>query len=237
MLRVVCFKWRTAAGYRSTFGPAQVLTLRSMVARHYRAPHEFVCITDDACGIDGDIRVIPLWGDHAEVPNPWRVGNPSCYRRLKLFSREARELIGERFVVLDLDAVLCGDLRPLWDRAEDFVIWGDTARGTPYNGSMWLLKAGARPQVWERFDPRRSPLATRQANLIGSDQAWIGLCLGPHERKWTAADGVYSFRNELQARKPPRLPANARAVFFHGNFDPWMPAVQRAHPWIREHYV
>lgn len=207
-----------------------------MVARHYAPAHEFVCVTDDAAGIDGDIRIVPLWHEHARIANPWGGNRPSCYRRLKLFSIEAADLIGPRFVALDLDVVLTADMRPLWDRPEDFVIWGDTAKGTPYNGSMFLLQAGTRRKVWEQFDPRVSPMRTRQARYIGSDQAWLGLCLGKGECKWTAADGVYSFRNEIQNKRPARLPGNARIVIFHGAFDPWMPAVQRAHPWIASHY-
>ena len=43
-------------------------TLRRMVARHYPAPHTFVCVTDDAAGFDPDIRVVPAWNDFASVP-------------------------------------------------------------------------------------------------------------------------------------------------------------------------
>lgn len=233
MLSVVCWKWHTP-GYRSKFGPETVNVLRSMVARHYPDPHEFVCITDDSKGLDSGIRVIPLWDDLARIRNPMRRG-PSCYRRLKAFSAEAAELIGPRFVSLDLDCVITGDLRPLWNRPEDFVIWGDTAKGTPYNGSMFLLRAGTRRKVWDDFHPARSPLIGRKLGYIGSDQAWIGACLGKHEAKWTAADGVYSFRNQIQ-KNGGALPPNARAVMFHGRHDPWCPAVQSKHPWIVEHW-
>lgn len=206
-----------------------------MVKRHYPHPHEFICITDDPKGIDRDVRVIPLWTDFGNIPSPHGGLNPSCYRRLKMFSAEARELIGERFVSLDLDCVITGDMSPLWNRPEDFVIWGDTAKGTPYNGSMLLMTAGARTKVWEDFDPQVSPVKTRKAGLIGSDQAWIGYCLGPKEKKWTAADGVYSYRNEIQT-KGGRLPANARIVIFHGHTDPWMPTTKERHDWVRTHY-
>lgn len=238
MLRIVTWKWKPKPGYRSSFGPETVNTLKRMVGRHYPGAHEVVCITDDAEGIDPDVRTIPLWSDHAEVPSPHGPGNPSCYRRLKAFSNEARALIGERFVSLDLDCVVTGDLRPLWDRPEAFMIWGDTSPRTPYNGSMFLLTAGARSQVWERFDPVRSPLIARQKGYWGSDQAWIGACLGDQERRWTTDDGVYSFRNHLQdPYRPARpLPANAAIVFFHGKWDPWAPEVQAKYPWVREHY-
>lgn len=198
MLTVVTFKWRPQPGYRSEYGPETVNTLRNMVRRHYPVPHEFVCVTDDPRGIDPDIRIVPLWKDHAQVRNPHNPRGPSCYLRLKVFSKEARQFLGERFVVLDLDSVVTRSLVPLWDRQEDFIIWGDTARGTPYNGSMFMMTAGARSQVWDRFNPSTSPLEGRRLGYIGSDQAWIGACLGPKEARWTAHDGVYSFRNQIQ---------------------------------------
>jgi hypothetical protein len=239
VLRVVCWKWKPKPGYRSTFGPETVNTLKRMVARHYRADHELVCITDDAEGIDKDVRVIPLWSDHAQVPSPHGPGNPSCYRRLKAFSAEAATLIGERFVSIDLDVVIAGDLRPVWDVPEAFKIWGDTSPRTPYNGSMFLMTAGVRRQVWDKFDPHRSPLLAKQKGYWGSDQAWIGYALGPDEKRWNTADGVYSFRNHIQdlrTLKPGPLPENASVVFFHGKHDPWDDDVRAKYGWVREHY-
>ncbi len=194
-----------------------------------------VCVTDDPIGIDPSIRVIPLWLDHARLLSPWGSKNPSCYRRLKVFSKDAARIIGQRFVSLDLDVVICGDMRPIWDRPEDFVIWGDTAKGTPYNGGMFLLRAGTRTQVWETFEPAKSPAAGKRKGYVGSDQAWLALCLGDKEAKWSKKDGVYSYRNEI-APNGGRLPANARVVLLHGRFDPWSPGMSEKHNWIAEHY-
>ncbi len=235
MLSVVTWRWTPHKGYRSTFGPQTVNVLRRMVARHYPAPHRFICVTDDDKGLDPAVEVVPLWRDYADVPNPsGHPRNPSCWRRLKAFSAEAAQWFGGRFVSLDLDVVITGALAPLWDRPEDFVAWGDTNGRTTYNGSMYLLTAGARRQVWETFEPRAAIRACRAARQFGSDQAWIGACLGRGEARWTQADGVYSYRNDLlEGRKP--LPANARVVVFHGHIDPWSATAQRL-PWVREHY-
>lgn len=236
VLTVVAWKWRAAPGYRSSFTGEHVNVLAAMVARHYRRPHRVVCITDDAVGIDPSVGIVPLWDDHARIPSPHGAGNPSCYRRLKAFSAEARELIGERFVSLDLDCVITGDLAPVWDRPEPFVIWGDTNPTTFYNGGMFLLTAGARRQVWDEFDPVRSPARSRAMGQFGSDQGWIGACLGGGEAKWGTADGVFSYRCHI---RPPRgkgaLPQGARIVFFHGQHDPWGPEAQRL-AWVREHW-
>lgn len=237
MLTVVTWKWATPPGYRSVFTGATVNALKSMIAKHYPDPHRFVCVTDDASGFDADIDVVPSWHDFATVWSPH--GNPSrypsCYRRLRAFHPDIQRHFGPRFVQLDLDCVVTGDLRPLWNRPEAFVIWGDTNPRTLYNSSMILMTAGSRPQVWHEFDPRVSPVKAKAAGNHGSDQAWISYCLGPGEAKWTRADGVYSFRNEL-AHDLKYLPPDARIVFFHGQHDPWGEYAQRNCPWVRTHY-
>lgn len=236
MIDVICWKWRPASGYRSKFSAAHVNTLRAMIARHYPEPHRFSCITDDAEGLDSRVRVIPLWEDHSKMISPHGPANPSCYRRLRAFARDAADLIGPRFVSLDLDCVVTGDLRPIFNRPEAFVMWEGQVNNSPYNGSMFMMDAGARAQVWETFDPVESPRRGSALNYVGSDQAWIGACLGRNEAKWTLADGVYSWRMHLR-RNRGMLPADARLVFFHGSSgDPWQPIVQKRAPWILDHW-
>lgn len=235
MINVVCFKWRGPQDYRSQFNFKHVNILFHMVSRNYRKPFRFHVVTDNPDHIDPDIIIHKLWDDHAHLPSPSGHGNPSCYRRLKVFSQEARQMFGERIVTLDLDVVITGDMAPLWDRTEDIVLWGDTHPTTFYNGSMVLLKAGARKHVWENFDPDRSPALAKSAGHFGSDQGWISAALGPHEMKWGKADGVYSFRNDILPTYQGMLPKNARIVVFHGGHDPWGPIAQRL-PWVRDNW-
>lgn len=231
-MTIVTFKWKPPAGYRSKFGPESVLALRDMVARHYPRPHRFVCITDDATGLKS-VETIPLWNDHASLQSPHGRHNPSCYRRLKLFDPAIESLLGPRFACLDLDTVIVGDLVPILDRPEDFVIWGETNPKSFYNGSMFLMTAGARAKVWTEFDPKHSPMRAKRAGRFGSDQGWISYCLGPGEATWGRQDGVYSFRVHLEPTDGGEvLPANARIVFFHGKVDPWHWKAQRL-PWVR----
>lgn len=233
MLTVVTFKWRSAPGYRSKFGPEAVFALRRMVRRHYQVDHRFVCITDDPKGL-GDVETIPLWPDHAELVSPHGRQNPSCYRRLKLFDPAIEALLGPRFVCLDLDTVIVADVAPLFHRTEPFVIWGETNPRSFYNGSMFMMTAGARAKVWTEFNPRTSPMTAKRAGRFGSDQGWISYVLGGGEATWTRADGVYSFRVHIQP-KGDDLPAGARMVMFHGKVDPWDWQGQRL-AWVREHW-
>jgi hypothetical protein len=236
MLTVVTWKWKPQPGYRSSYPPSTVNTLAAMIRRHYPHPHRMVCVTDDPAGIDPRVEILPAWDDFANIPSPHGGKNPSCYRRLRLFHPDAAQWFGERYVSLDLDVVITGDLTPLWHRPEPIVFWGDTnpLPGSHYNGSMMLMTAGSRPQVWTDFDPAKSPQLSLKARCFGSDQGWISYRLGKGEAKWTRADGVYSFRNELQKTK--QLPANARIVVFHGRIDPWSAEAQHGWPWVREHY-
>lgn len=232
---IVCFKWEPPAGFRTHFTGNHVNVLRSMVKRNYDRPHKFICVTDKADGIDSDIEIVPLWKDHSGVVSPMGRNQPSCYRRLKMFSPEAENYFGKRFVSLDLDTVIVNDMIPVWERPEEFMIWGDTAKGTPYNGSMIMMTAGSRKQVWERFDPRLSPNVGKKLGFIGSDQAWIGVCLGKGEKIWTKTDGVVSFRNELANKRNYTLDG-VRIVFFHGTPKAWDAHVQKAHPWVKDHW-
>ncbi len=236
MLTVVTWKWETP-GYRSTFTSDTVNVLARMVGRHYKQPHRVVCVTDQPEGLDSAIEPVPAWNDFANVPSPHGKRNPSCYRRLRLFHPEAEQFFGPRFVSIDLDAVIVNDMAPLWDRSEDVVLWGDSTNPQPgsiYNGSMQLLRACARPGVWNDFDPRTSPDLAMRAGAWGSDQGWLSYKLGRHEAKWTKADGVYSYRNHIKPTRDKALPADARVVFFHGADDPW--TTGQSLQWVRQHW-
>lgn len=207
-----------------------------MVRRHYAHPHRFLCVSNlpgmpFGCGIkrvyDGE--------DFSDIPSPHGVGNPSCYRRLRMFRPDIGEVFGPRFVSLDLDVVITGDITPLVHRSEDIVLLKDSGKHGGYNGSMVLMTAGSRPDVWTRFNGMTSPQQALLAGRFGSDQGWISHVLGDNEATWTAADGVYSFKNEL-VRKGGDLPPDARVVVCHGaDVKPWLPHMWRIE-WVARAY-
>lgn len=239
MIRVVCWKWHDPH-YRFNklfrYGAEHVNRWARAVRRNLTIPHELVVVTDDPAGITEDVRVVPLWSDLRFMGG--------CYTRLRAFAPDMADIIGPRFVWMDLDCVVVGSLDPLFLRSEDFVIWSNGISNNPYCGSMVMMDAGARKEVWEDFDPEVSPKAAKP--LIGTDQAWIAHRLGPVEAVWTQADGVLSryhvgicgsalpgraARNGVKA-----LPGGARVVFFHGPVDPSQPHLQAACPWISDHW-
>lgn len=231
MLSIVTWKWVTP-GYHSTFTAEHVNVLARMVERHYPAPHRVVCVTNEADGIDPHITIVPDREDFAHLPSPHGGKMPSCYRRLLLFHPDAAQWFGERFVSMDLDCVIVLDLRPLFDRPDDFVGWQDACRPRQLCGSMFMLRAGARPHVWNDFDPTLSPGLAKAAGNYGSDQGWLSYCLHEDSR-WTAEDGVLNFNFDLQ-RGPLR--DGARIVFFTGIPKPWDATAMR-HEWVRQHWM
>lgn len=230
MISFVTWLWKTP-NYRTAFTAEHVNVLAAMIRRNYIIPCRIICVTNDATGIDPRIEIVPDREDFKDVASPHGKGNPSCFRRLRLFHPDAASDFGPRIVSIDLDSVITGDLRPLFDRPEEFVGWADALRPAQYCGSLTLLTAGARPRVWTDFDPERSPREAKAAGNLGSDQGWISHCLGKGEAQWTQADGVYSYRWDKVRGGP--LPANARIVFFTGEPKPW---AEMGVAWVREHY-
>lgn len=236
MLSVVCFKWSTP-GYRSKFEAIHVNTLKRMVGRHYPDPHRFICVTDDPNGLDGGVEYVPLWNDHANIPNPSWTNGPSCYRRLKVFSEWFMEIAGERFVSVDLDVVITDDLRPLWNRPEPFLMWNTGHAMIPYCGSMFMSQSRENARIWNDFNPKDSPrLSIQDGRMKGSDQAWMAYCVKKPIPGWSTKDGVYSYRDHCVKQYQSKLPKGSRMVIFHGRPDPWDYSALQASPWIHDHY-
>lgn len=242
MLDIVSWKWRPQLPpYRSIYSGDTVNEHEAMISRNCTVPYRYTCVTDDPSGIDTRrIRVLPLQDDNlGAIPNPSNPRNPSCFRRLRIFHPQAEALFGRRIFSVDLDIAVVADLAPLVDRSEDFVMWGGqfiqprvSRLYNWYNGSLMLLTAGTRAQVWNDFEPARSPGLANKAGCGGSDQGWIAFRLGQGEATFGQCDGVYSYRNHILPAGGA-LPQNARVVVFHGRLDPWSAEVQARHEWVR----
>jgi hypothetical protein len=236
MIAFVTFKW-LKVGYRSNFTSERVNTTKRMIDRWYPEPHRFICVTDDSAGLNPDVEYVPLWADHADIPNPSWPKGPSCYRRLRVFSDWFADLIGcERIACIDLDAVFSSSLVPIFNRTEDFLIWQTGNPRIPFCASMFMFTAGVHRRIWNDFDPRSSPRLALTSGMHGSDQAWIAYCLGKKIPGWGTADGVYGYKDHVLKSHNGMLPKNARAVMFTGQPDPWAAEAIRRSPWINEFY-
>lgn len=239
-LSIVCFKWQPHPTSRSPgYTSAHVNRLSEMVWANLSLPHRFYCVTDDSRGLSSDIIPIELWSDHSGVVNPNGVREPRCYRRLKLFSKQAELVFGSRVLWLDLDMMVTRDLAPLVSRPEPVVLLSTEVKNIPVNGSMVLLTPGAEAHVWEDFDPVHSPRQALSAGFYGSDQGWLGYKL-PGCAKWKPgpnADGIYFFHDHIRCfGASASLPEDVRIFSFHGRAGkPW-DLVPQSFPWVRQHY-
>jgi hypothetical protein len=257
---VTCWKWKPAqpSGPRF-FDSKHVNVLRAMVARHLPIPHRFVCVTDDTDGLDSRIEAVPmppqtfdslvdvqsLLSPHHHKYNKaqgWRRRRisaippkryfPSCYRRLWLFSEEAKAL-GDRILALDVDVIVTGSLLPLVAREESFVGWCDERNERPrVAGGVYLLTAGSHTDVWTDFDPETSPRVALEAGYKGSDQAWMSYKLCPSAATWGRADGLTKI-TWLEGEPDE----STRLVFTAGYAPPWNRDEQRKNPWLKKYWT
>lgn len=220
------------------FAPEHVNVARRMFARHLTIPHRLVCISDSREGLDPEVHWVetpPAAKKLGEIGSPEGARFPSCYRRLWVFSQEAR-ILGERILCLDLDFVLTGSMDKAVDRDEDFVGWRpfrDWGKKLRFGGGQYLLRTGSRTHVWEDFKGVESIQAARSAGYRGSDQAWLSYCLAGREPYWDRDTGLYSVRDLGPGLD---LPRDACLVQFNGRDKPW-DAARRGRPkWVVEHW-
>jgi hypothetical protein len=160
---------------------------------------------------------------------------PGCFARLRAFDPEwqARQGLkeGDRLVILDLDLIVTGSLEGLFEREDPFTILQgvNASNPCPYNGSLWMLRAGYRPDVWSDFSLDAAKAVPYDS--FPDDQAWFAAKL-PDAGKFGHEDGVYAFQKKMWPRGNA-LPKNARIVAFPGWRDP---AGFTHLPWVYEHW-
>lgn len=224
MINVLTWYWRQPGG-RTQYSDLHIHVWADMVRRNLSLPHRIACVTNEDISVPG-VEAIrpPREFEDFRIPS-WPEHRPQCLRRLVMFRPDAAKWFGERFACMDLDCVIGGSLDPIIGCDDDFRMAVGTAQGRPYNGSLIVMSAGARPQVYERFTIAGAISAGRE--FVGSDQAWIAYCLGPNERTFGAEDG-------LTYHGLPRSPETVRRVMFYpGNTKPWM---RERDPWVLENY-
>jgi hypothetical protein len=156
---------------------------------------------------------------------------PGCFARMRVFDPvwQAKNGIaeGDTIVNLDLDLVITRCLVGLFDRAEPFSILQGVNAANPcrYNGSVWTLRAGYRPDVWSEFTIEKAEAIT--VADFPDDQRWFEYMI-PDAGAFGPADGVYGFCKPGWPAGPD-LPKNARIVAFFGWRDP---SKFTAIPWV-----
>lgn len=242
MISIVVFKWQAVwngvsvktqlhkAKNPVSYGSHHVNVLYKSVERNTTLPFRFFCITDDPSGLDNNINVVPLWDKCRHLGG--------CLNRMFVFDKSMSNLIGERFLCIDLDCVIVNNIDDILLRQEEFIINQFESKHSSnqlYNGGIFMMNAGCRQQVWNNFDYNTSPKKIKelhdQKGMVGDDQTWIQFVLGDKQAKFTHTDGVYDY-NFLNPKNI--LPKNAKIILLPGKFDP---SIEKdSVDWILEHW-
>lgn len=229
MITILTWLW-AKPGSRTTYTAEHVNIWAAMVSRHLTLPHRIACVTDMPDGIDPYIQIIKPPGEFVGLETPtWNGDKPNCFRRLAMFRPDAADIFGERFVCMDLDSVIAHNIDSLFDRNDDFVMYKGTSAERPYNGSLMMLRAGSRPQVYLDFSEENAIKSGQQ--FVGSDQAWISYCLGPNEKTWSFEDGICWWQSQYNTQISTR-----KIMFFPGQMKPWETVKLGSDKWIIENY-
>lgn len=198
------------------YGREYVEKLRAAVSRNLSLPHKFCVFTPWA----QDEYLTEIKG---------------CFARLRAFDPEWQRAqglrYGDKIVCMDLDLIITGSLDDLFDRDEPFTILQgvNSANPCPFNGSLWMLEVGYRPDVWHEFSPE---LAAKVPYYeFPDDQAWLADMI-PEAGSFGPEDGVYAFQKKGWP-KGEALPKNARIVAFPGWRDP---SQYVRLDWVQEHW-
>ncbi|MGE0115554.1 MAG: glycosyltransferase [Steroidobacteraceae bacterium] len=231
MVNVLCIKWG------QKYGAHYVNVLRSMVSRHLQRPHRFICLTDDATGIDPGVEVFPMpkvgFADFDEM-QPW--ARQHGWLKLTSFAWPLYDLQGPTLFI-DLDVVIVGELDSFFDVPGEFVVireW-DKRDGTG-NTSVYRFNAGAHLDALEYFkqhaDAARREYRNEQQYITtfvarqGKMQFWPEAWCRSFKRHCVRAHVLNWFL-------PPRIPEDARIIAFHGKPNPPDAIAGRSGKWYR----
>lgn len=210
MLTVCTWIW----GHK--FSKDHIDRLREGVKRHMKQPYQW--------------RVF-----HPEVCDMYLTKIPGCFARLRMFDPkwQVKNGLEDRFVNIDLDTVVTGQLDPLFDRAEPFVIMqgANAANPCPFNGAMMMLTPGAHPEVWDDFSLEAAKMAPFHS--FPDDQGWIWHKI-PEAAGWKvgAETGVYVYQKRGWPQGTKQLPAGARLITFINNDPSKMMELE----WVQQHW-
>lgn len=241
-LHIVLWKWEQP-GTKRHYSGDHVNVMCNMLRRNLRNyDHRILCVTDNDADIN-ECETFALWQDFCDLANASGQHLPSCYRRLKLYDGATQAALGinagDRVLGLDLDTLICGDVRSIMDTPGRYVGWElkNHDGQMVFNGSFQMFTAGDLQDVWSEF--RADPFAARAAatarGFRGSDQAWITHKVhgkdGSVGLKWPVVSS-YPLQNRIQGI----LRNDTRIIFFHGSQKPWDEMAQRQTPWINRYW-
>ncbi|RYG69445.1 glycosyltransferase [bacterium] len=216
-VNVVCIKWGTRYN-----GP-YVNTLASMVARHLKRPHRFICFTDDASGFSSRVEAKPLPMD--SLSNLSASKFESAWNKLGIFSNPLFDLTGPT-LFLDLDIVIVADIDPFFEhKPGKFIIIRDFRDGHKGigNSSVFRFEANQHVDVLLNYVQNAVEIKAK----YGNEQNYLSSFLMAKDAlDYWPEEWCRSFKRDCLPPTPlnwfqaAKLPADARVVVFHGTPNP-----------------
>ena len=249
---IICIKWGTL------FGPEYVNRLYSGVRRNLDMPIRFMCMTENRDGIHPDVEFLDLPIEPFLEPMnaALAVANrQGAMRKVSLFKQGLVPDLEGPILGFDLDVVITGDLRPIWDMAPGKIAmrhdWIEKRKGRPTgHGSVFRYDPALHGYLYD--DLAANPYQEVET-ARGSEQRYTShKAMDNEDFAYIPEDWVVSFKHDcldlppMNYLRPARLPEGAKVVCFHGR--PKMPeAVQgykasylrwaKPTPWLKEHWV
>lgn len=202
------------------YGPEYLRSLLSGFQRHLKQPFQFRVMKP----VPEDEYLTQIKG---------------CFARLRMFDvwwqRDQGFQAGDRLVCVDLDLIVTGSLDGLFDGPEPFKILqgANSSNPCPYNGSLWYVDFGYRPDVWADFNLKAAHRVPYYS--FPDDQGWMAHKL-PNATGWKAGpeSGVFAFQKPGWPVGSVDLPKDAKIVCFPGHRDP----SQFTHlSWVKQHWL
>lgn len=243
---VLCMKWGTL------YGPDYVNVLFNACRANITGNFTFVCLTDDAAGLNPDITAHPI-PDIGCPPAHWKGG---AWPKLSVFVPDLYGLTG-RALFIDLDTIICQSLDPFFEQDAPLLAvgggkyWTDPANNAPTaNTTIFAFDLGAQTQIIDAY--QADPNAASERFTI--EQRFVE----HHATAWQpwATGWVLSFKRHLRRPilidrlLPPKTPGpEVRLVAFHGlprpkslatpdgNWSEFPHHGRGAVPWVQDYWT
>lgn len=215
---VLCMKWG------KLYGPDYVNVLYAACRENISGDFRFVCLTDDAVGLDPAIESFPI-PDLGISAFDWIKGG---WPKISAFKPDLYGLTG-RCLFIDLDTVICGSLDEFFEVESEFTgidtgpTWGrPTQDQKPLLGTgIFAFTLGAFPNIYHEFisDPQTVVAKYRIEQVFVQDRI-EGISYWP--RSWVESF-KYHYRKPalIGLILPPRAPGpESRVIAFHGEPRP-----------------
>jgi hypothetical protein len=194
-----------------------------MVARHFKEPYQFCCLSDDATPIPG-VKIIPI--NNQVYARPW-------WHKVHMFDPALG--ISGRILYFDLDVVIHDDICKLVSElTTEFVGVRDFNRKfvsswAKLNSSVMSWIAGSHSEIFTKFVSDSA-----SAMKLHGDQDWIYLCMGKVIKFWPD-HLIQSYKWEIRSKQDintsslprtfktiacPEIPSNCSVCVFHGDPNP-----------------